>query len=85
MMCRVAGVRLQTENFDYSDEQLDNLLEVSMRWQSLIIEDFKTSVQDIMHISQQPKRWLVERYAQNRFQSAKDKYLALRDELLMFI
>jgi len=72
------------KNFDYTDDKLDAL---SRGIESLaiahIIEEFKSSVQDIMQYLATAETMVGGNSAlKGRFQAAKDKYLAMRDQLL---
>ncbi|WP_061214834.1 DUF6079 family protein [Syntrophomonas wolfei] len=72
------------KNFDYSDEQLDNLTRgIDALAIAHTIEDFKASVQDIMQYLATAETMVGGNATlKTRFQSAKDKYLAMRDELM---
>jgi hypothetical protein len=72
------------KNFDYTDDKLDA---VSRGVEALaiahIIEDFKSSVQDIMQYLATAETMIGGNSAlKARFQAAKDRYLAMRDKLL---
>lgn len=72
------------KNFDYSDNQLDTLTRgIEALAIAHVIEDFKTAVQDIMQYLATAETMVSGNTAlKARFQAAKDKYLAMRDELL---
>lgn len=72
------------KNFDYTDDKLDALsYGIEALAIARIIEDFKTSVQDIMQYLATAETMIGNNTAlKTRFQSAKDKYLAMRDDLL---
>lgn len=72
------------KNFDYTDEKLDSLSRgIEALSIAHIIEDFKSSVQDIMQYLATAETMVSGNTALKvRFQAAKDKYLAMRDQLL---
>lgn len=72
------------KNFDYTDDKLDALSRgIDALAIAHIIEDFKASVQDIMQYIATAETMISGNVAlKDRFQTAKDKYLAMRDELL---
>lgn len=72
------------KNYDYSDKQIDNLKRgIDALAIAHIIEDFKTTVQDVMQYLATAETMIGENITlKTRFQSAKDKYLTMRDKLL---
>ena len=72
------------KNFDYTDDELDALSRgIKALSIAHIIEDFKSSVQDIMQYIATAETVVGGNAAlKARFQSAKDKYLAMRENLL---
>ncbi|MDO4548995.1 MAG: DUF6079 family protein, partial [Clostridia bacterium] len=72
------------KNFDYSDDRLDALARgVEALAIAHVIEDFKSTVADIMQYLATAETMISGNAAlKARFQSAKDKYLAMRETLL---
>ena len=72
------------KNFDYTDDKLDALSRgIEALTIAHVIEEFKTSVQDIMqYLATAETMVSTNATLKARFQSAKDKYLSLRDSLL---
>lgn len=72
------------KNFDYTDDKINSLSRgINALAIAHIIEDFKASVQDIMQYSATAETMVGGNSGlKMRFQVAKDKYLAMRKELL---
>jgi len=72
------------KNFDYTDDKLDSLSHgIDALAIAHIIEDFKSSVQDIMQYHATAETMVGGNAAlKERFRAAKDKYITMREELL---
>lgn len=72
------------KNFDYTDEKLDSLSRgIDALAIAHIIDDFKSTVQDIMQYLATAETMIGGNVAlKARFQAAKDKYITMREELL---